>query len=418
MMARPPSPSFYGHALQQGDWHSPLKAEGLPRGRTVPAAPPAGERLLSVLHIYKDYYPPVLGGIEKHISMSVRALSRLCRVRVLVANRSPRTEHAIIDGIPVTKVADLGRFLSAPVAPGFPRWLKKLDSDILHFHLPNPTAEISALLSRPTGRIVVTYHSDIVRQKLTGRLYGPVQEAFLRRADVILATSEHYLQSSRVLAAFRERCRVVPLGVDTRPFERNEELLRRAEEIRAAHPGPRVFFLGVLRYYKGLSFLVRAMKNTPGYLYLAGDGPEGPALRRLAEKEGLSRRVCFLGTLPDREAVAWLHAIDVFCLPAHLRSEAFGLCQVEAHLAGKPVVSTRLETGVPFVNQDGVTGIVVPPGSPEHLAEALTRLLEDEDLRLRMGAQARDRAVREFSLDAMIDRVWSVYLEVIGRRGG
>ncbi|MFH1681190.1 MAG: glycosyltransferase [Candidatus Eisenbacteria bacterium] len=372
----------------------------------------------SLLQVYKDYYPPVVGGIERHVHSLANALQGRCRVRVLVANRNRRTEHEVVDGVPVTRVADLGRFLSAPVSPAFPYWLKRLDSDLVHFHLPNPTAEISALLSRPRGKVVATYHSDIVRQKLTGALYAPALRAFLRRADALIVTSPIYARTSPVLGEIAERCRVIPLGVDPKPYEQTAEMDERVAELLGRTPGPRIYFLGVLRYYKGLPYLVRAMRDLSAHLYIGGDGPVRPELERLVRATGLADRVHFLGALAERDAIAWMHACDVFCLPAHLRSEAFGLCQVEAHLCGKPVVSTRLDTGVPFVNQHEVTGLVVPPRSPEALAEALARLLADGDLRARLGAKARARALEEFTLETMIGRLWRVYLELLDGRPG
>jgi len=314
----------------------------------------------------------------------------------------------------VTKVADFGRLLSAPLAPTFPLWLRKLGGDILHFHLPNPTAVVSAFLARPGGRVVVTYHSDIVRQRVTGAMYGPLLRAFLRRADVVIVTSPDYLESSPVLRSVRERCRVIPLGVDPARMEATPAVAKRIEELKETRPGPRVFFLGVLRYYKGLHLLLRAVSKIDCHLYVGGDGPMRPALERQAAEEKLTDRVHFLGALSDEESAAWMHTCDVFCLPAHLRSEAFGLCQVEAQLCGRPVVSTALATGVPYVNLDGVTGLVVPPGSPDALAEALRTLLSDEALRVRLGEQGRSRALREFTASVMTGRLWSLYEEVLG----
>jgi rhamnosyl/mannosyltransferase len=370
----------------------------------------------TLLQVYKDYYPPIVGGIERHVHSLSTAVRGRCKVRVLVANRNCRTKHEVVEGIPVTKVADLGRLISAPVAPAFPYWLKKLDSDIIHFHLPNPTAEISALLTRPRGKIVATYHSDIVRQRVTGALYAPAQRAFLRRADALIVTSPVYARSSPVLREIADRCRVVPLGVDPKPYERTAVMDEKVSELLRRTEGPRVYFLGVLRYYKGLPYLVRAMRDLSAHLYIGGDGPMRPELERLVRSSGLENRVHFLGALGEWEAITWMHACDVFCLPAHLRSEAFGLCQVEAHLCGKPVVSTLLDTGVPFVNQHEVTGLVVPPRSPEALADAISRLLSDGGLRARLGANARARALEEFTLETMVERLWHIYRELLDGR--
>jgi len=368
----------------------------------------------TLLQVYKDYYPPVVGGIEKHVRLLADALKARCRVRVLVANRERKTAETVVDGIPVVRVGAWGRFLSAPVAPAFPWWIKRLDSDVIHFHLPNPTAVISHRIARPRGKVVVTYHSDIVRQRITGAAYSLILRSFLARSHAVVATSLAYAHSSPMLRSLSRACRVVPLGIDAKPWERNPRIDARLETILRDYPGPRVFFLGVHRYYKGLPHLLRAMRNVPARLYVGGEGPMRERWMDLTRELALGERVRFLGRLSDEDAAAWMHACDIFCLPAHLRSEAFGLCQIEAHLCGKPVVSTRLDTGVPFVNRDGETGLVVEPGNPDALADALRRLVEDDDLRERLGRQARERALREFTASTMIEKIWDVYSSVLG----
>ena len=155
---------------------------------------------MRVLHIYKDVYPPTCGGIEIAIRRIIEATRDACEeISVLICSRNRKSEFAEVEGTPVYKAGEWGRFLSAPVSPYFPYWLKRLQTDILHYHVPNPTADISHLLVRPRGKVVVHYHSDIVRQQKWLALYGPLRDRFLRQADVILATSPNYLESSETL---------------------------------------------------------------------------------------------------------------------------------------------------------------------------------------------------------------------------
>lgn len=368
-----------------------------------------------ILHVYKDYYPPVMGGIERTIHLMAQGTRDEFDVRVLVNSAGRKTWTEELDGVRVTRVAEWGRVASAPVSPAFVRALRReaRDADLLHFHHPNPTGDVACLLTRPSAPRVMTYHSDVVRQRAAMLVYGPIQERMMRSCRVIMPTSPQYLESSRWLQRHRDRCRVLPLGIDVSRFDPTPEIRGRAGEIRSRFPGPLIAFVGRLRYYKGLHFLIRAMKDVEATLLAVGGGADLPRLQAEATSLGVAERCHFLGDLPEPEMIAVLHAADLFCLPSHLRSEAFGLSQVEAMASGLPVVSCRLPTGVPFVNQDGVTGLTVPPASPEALASALNRLLADRELRLRMGAAAAERARTLFSAERMCRDLKEVYREVL-----
>ena len=162
-------------------------------------------------------------------------------------------------------------------------------------------------------------------------------------------------------------------------------------------------------YYKGFTYLIDAMRNVNGRLLLTGNGPLRTELASQAEQAGIADRVVFLGSVSDEELMDLYQAVDIFALPSIARSEAFGIVQIEAMAAGKPVVNTSLDSGVPFVSLDGVTGITVPPADSASLAGALQKLLEDEDLRRRYGAAARQRAQDTFNMDGMVEKTLDVY---------
>ncbi len=260
---------------------------------------------------------------------------------------------------------------------------------------------------------MLTYHSDIVRQERLLALYRPLLRHVLERVDLIVASSPDMVEHSDFLRPMAEKCRVVPFGIDVERFSGSPALTTGAAGLRAAHSRPVVLFVGRLIYYKGVDVLLRAMAHVEADLVLVGRGPLESDLRALAARLGIAGRVSFVPFLDAPRLAAWYHAADVFCLPSVARSEAFGLVQLEAQAAGTPVVSTRLTTGVPFVNQDGVTGLTVPPGDADALAAALNRLLEDEALRLRLGTQGRDRVRREFTIGRMVERTVAVYEEAV-----
>lgn len=372
---------------------------------------------MRVLHCYKDMYPPVLGGIETHIYALAHGLKHQVDVEVLVSNRRFRTEREYADGIRVTRVADLGRVASAALTPTYPSWLAGADADILHFHFPNPTSEMSYLVARPPGKVVVTYHSDIVRQKGLLQLYKPFMKRFLQFADRIIVTSPNYLDTSPWLVAVREKCRVIPLGIDVEPFRQTGQVRADAAEIRRELGDRLLLFCGALRYYKGLRFLLEAMQDVDAKLLVIGAGPLLPEEKKRAVDLGVSEKVHFVGELDHAEIPPWIHACDVLVLPSIYRSEAFGLIQLEAHACGKPVVSTSLDSGVPFVNEHEKTGLIVPPRDPAALAGALNRLLDNPEERAEMGDYARRRCEAEFTRERMCERVYALYRDVLGIPG-
>ncbi|RJP24069.1 MAG: glycosyltransferase [Candidatus Abyssobacteria bacterium SURF_5] len=371
---------------------------------------------MKILHVYKDYYPPVVGGIEKHIAQVCNHLKKKHEVQVLVCNRGFSTEIEHVDGVRVVKVGQLGRLQSAPIPPAFALWLRRLEADILHFHLPNPTCELSYLLARPPGAVVATYHSDIVRQEFLLRFYSPFLRSFLRKTRLILPTSPVYAEGSLYLREFAHKCRVVPLGVDTHLFDSISPVKEEVNALHVRYGQEFILFVGKLRYYKGLQFLIRAMPRIPVPLVIVGTGPMEDELKGLAILNGVKEKVHFAGEVSDMDLAAYYHACSLFVLPSIYRSEAYGLVQLEAHACGKPVVSTRLGTGVEYVNLHLKTGCVVPPADPDALAAAIESLLNDPKRRQEMGEFARQRVCDEFDLDRMFHKIEDVYQEALESR--
>ncbi len=364
---------------------------------------------MKILHVYKDFCPPVLGGMERHIGLMCRFQRQWAEVEALVCSRSWHTRETERDGTRVREVGEWGRFQSAPVSPAFPWHLRRSSADVVVVHAPNPTAELSWLMARPKGCLVVRYHSDVVRQAAAMKVYRPFLMQFLRKAAMILPTSAPYMATSPVLSEVRARCRVVPLGILPEEFQHPEE--SRVAALRAEYGGDFVLFSGMHRYYKGLPYLVRAAANIRARVVIAGDGPERPGCMALARELGVN--AVFPGALSHEELVAHLHACAVFVFPSVERSEAFGISIMEAHACGKPVVATTLGTGVEFINQDGRTGVNVPPRDPARLAEAVNALLSDPARRVRMGAYARERITREFHAEAVAKEEFKLYQEAM-----
>lgn len=358
---------------------------------------------MHILHIYKDYYP-VLGGIENHIKLLAETqAARGHTVSVLVTSRDKHTHIETVNGVRVIFAARQATLSSAPISFALFDLIRRETPDVAHMHFPYPVGEVANYFFGRAHRTIVTYHSDIIRQKYLRVLYRPLMQQILVRADCILATSPNYIASSSVLSQWKDKCVVVPLGIDPRPFER--AIAQSSNESSA-----RLLFVGKLRYYKGLNYLIEAMREiSRAHLVIVGTGPQEEMLRARAKELGVAECIDFVGEVSDAELPSCYAAADIFVLPASERSEAFGIVQLEAMAAGKPVVCTEVGTGTSFVNIDGETGFVVPARDSHALASAINRLIDDPTLRVKMGAAGRARVRQEFTIAKMIERVMAVY---------
>jgi rhamnosyl/mannosyltransferase len=361
---------------------------------------------MKILHIYKDYYP-VVGGMENHIRMLAEgAVKRGLEVTVLVTSLTHSTEILQMNGVKIIKAGRLATFSSTPLSFSLLSWVRRLKPDITHLHFPYPWGEIAHLMFGHSQRTVITYQSDIVRQKSLLKVYRPFLGRILAKADRIIPTSPQYIQSSPHLSKVADKCVVIPLGIDLEHFQkaRREEV----KELRSTYNPPLLLFVGILRYYKGLEYLIRAMRRVNAQLLVVGSGPMAEEWQNLTVKLGLADRIFFVGQHVE-DLPAYYQACDLFVFPSSHRSEAFGAVQVEAMACGKAVICTELGTGTSYVNVHGQTGLVVPARDTGALTEAINRLLGDKELRTEMGRKGRERARREFSHEIMVDRVLALY---------
>jgi glycosyltransferase involved in cell wall biosynthesis len=367
------------------------------------------QRKTRVLHVGK-FYPPHHGGMETHLRDLCLELSRSgeFEVEALVASDTRHRQDEFDGEVKITRAGTIVMAGAAPICPGMISHLRRSEADIVHLHHPNPMALVAYLASGLRKKLVVTYHSDIVRQKILSVPFAPILHRALGRSDAILVTSPNYLDSSPVLQCHRQRCRVVPLGIYPEQFEAEPA---ETAAIREKY-GPRIVLsVGRLIYYKGFEYLISAMRTIDAKLLIVGNGPLRANLEDVARQNGATGKVVFIANAA--ELTPYYHAADVFVLAAIARSEAFGLVQLEAMAAGRPVINTRLDSGVPFVSLDGVTGITVPPANADALANALNRLLADPRLRASYGHAGRERVRQQFSAPLAAARTMEIYRSLL-----
>ena len=355
---------------------------------------------MNVVHAAK-FYPPVPGGIETIVGDLCESTAADWHVSVVAANDRPETIIERRREVTVVRAAAYARPASVPLCPALPYHLWTRRADCVVLHEPNPIAGTSLWLRTPARRLVIWHHSDLLRPWWALPTYARfVQRMLYRRADCVVVSNPVLAARSPLLRHAR-RVAVIPFGVDVRRFARQAPHPR-VSAFAAATRGPRALFVGRLVYYKGLHVLLDALRDWPGSLMVVGEGPLEADLRARAAALGVSDRVHWAGRVDDAELPSYYAAADVFVLPSVAITETFGVSQIEAMAAGVPVISTNLPTGVPWVNQHDVSGLVVEPDDAVALGAALRRLAADPTLRARLADGAHRRAWEQFSRERMV----------------
>lgn len=363
------------------------------------------------------FYDDIPGGMQRHVESLFISLADKVNFVHLVPSRDWADARFSLHGVPVIRTASLNLDGSLAFSPGLVREAirlhKRYQFDVIHLHFPDPMAHLAAMCLPSTVPRIITWHANVTRQKKLLMLYQPfLHRALTQAAAIVVATPTHIARSKELSQpAIKKKCHVIPYGFDLDRFLQPHP---KTASIQHRFPGKRIFSLGRHVSYKGFDVLIRAMQQIDqgSELILGGTGPLTEQLQHTAGICGVSNRVHFVGHIVEDELPAYYQACDVFCLPSISQAEAFGIVQVEAMVSGRPVVSTLLNNGVDYVNQQGITGMTVPPGDAPALAAKINQLLRDDNLRQKLGLQARERALKEFSLAKMGESTLALYNKV------
>jgi rhamnosyl/mannosyltransferase len=391
---------------------------------------------LRICHLGK-FYPPAPGGVETHVQTLARAQARAgADVQVVCANHrdargvdvtwkslvSTPTVNEVDEGVRVTRLgrrASVSRLDLCPQLIGAVRAMCR-NVDILHVHAPNPTMFL-ALAGQPLlPMLVVTHHSDVIKQRFLGRVFAPLEWGVHQRTSLVLTTSDAYVDGSSVLQRMRQKVKCLPLGLRLEPFVRpSDEAIEHRARLRARLGEPLWLSVGRLVYYKGLATAVDALAEVSGRLLVVGTGPDERALKARALERGVADRIEWAGNIGVDELVGAYHAATALWFPSNARSEGFGLVQVEAMASGCPVINSAVaHSGVPWVSRDGESGLTVPVDNPRALADASRRLLLEPGLRDRLASAAARRATLEFDDTVMAERSLELYAQAFQHRRG
>lgn len=383
---------------------------------------------MKILHIYKSYTTHSTGGVEQLIYELCHELKKTHRrgiqQRVLTISKSAFEQinlpEAEVFAYPAN-CAPASTPLSFSALKAFSKHVAW--ADVIHYHFPWPFMDIMDLAHRITHRrqshkpCIVTYHSDIVKQKSLLKLYKPLMLSFLNHAHTIVATSPNYANSSPYLKKYAAKTISIPIGLNDVTHSTNEALQnewkQHLAELGCPSEKPFFLFVGVLRYYKGLHYLLEAAQYCNSNIVIAGDGPERTALEEQKIRLGLTN-VIFVGKITDEDKVTLHQMSRGFVFPSHLRSEAFGISLLEAAMFSKPMISCRINSGMSYINIHNETGLEIEAENVSALSKAINQLTENPELALKLGTQARLRYEMLFTVKKMSTDYWQIYTNCLG----
>lgn len=365
---------------------------------------------MRVLHFYKAYFPTSIGGVEQVINQLCRGSQNLgvtSEVVTLIATKEE--ENTIeIDGHLVHRCKSNFEIASTPfsISAFFKLYSLSKKADVIHYHFPYPFADLLHFLLRFKKPSLVTYHSDIIKQKYLLKLYRPLMLWFLKDVDQIVVTSPNYLRTSNILSLFKDKVNVIPIGLDKKTYP---SAIPGRMNYWKKRLGEKFFlFIGVIRYYKGLHILVEAARNSEYKIVIVGAGPIEKSLKEQAKKIGVNN-IHFVGRLSDSEKVAILELSYAVVFPSNLRSEAFGVSLLEGAMYGKPLISSEIGTGTSYINKNKITGLVVPPNNPAELRKAMDYLWNNKNEADEMGKNAQKRYQELFTAERMVKSYNEIY---------
>ena len=370
---------------------------------------------MKVLHVFKTYYPDTQGGTEQFIHQLATATSQMGVLNTVFTVSSNPGGLVSVKGLDVFQAPKTAEIFHMPLSIKGLFDFRKVarEYDLIHFHHPWPFADLLYLLFHRNKPAITTYHLDLIRSPIILFLYSAIQRLFFRRLQAIVVTSKAYAESSQQLLPYKNKVKVIPIGIDETDYPKPGNDLKFKWKERLGDNF--ILFIGAFRYYKGLTDLIHACVNSPCKLVLLGGGPLSQEIQQLVSDLGLQSKVIMLGVIDDLNKMAILSLAKCLVLPSNSRAEAFGISLLEGMMMSKPLISTELSTGTSWVNQHGITGLVVAPKRPDLLGNAMEWMISNPESAEEMGRQGRLRFQSKFDVKYMAEGYFNLYMNILRR---
>lgn len=368
------------------------------------------------------FYPPSTGGIETVIYTLTEMLNQIPTVQcdVLCSNLDYSYQEEHLNNYIIYRTKTFGIYFSTSITIQMIFKLRAIidQYDIIHVHLPDPMANLALFFTNTQKqKIVLHWHSDIIKQKKLLKLYEPLQRWLMNKADRIIASTPKYIDESKYLQSYKNKCLSIPYGIDPSRLQYDTYAV---EHIKHNYHGRKIIFsLGRLVYYKGFEYLIHAAKylSNDYCILIGGTGPLEDKLKKMIIDNNITNKVFLLGKIDDENLGNFYQACDLFCLPSIVKAEAFGIVQIEAMSFSKPVVATKIKgSGVDWVNKDEISGINVECRNPKALADAFVQICEDKYTYQAYCSRAQERFSSMFNADTMITKTFSLYNDLLSSK--
>ena len=366
---------------------------------------------MKILQIVK-YYDPCKGGMETVVKNIVEGVVNYfddISFTVYSNNHRRNFVKSIKEKNRETIIKEItpAYLKSQPLNLRYPS-LKRLieNNDVIHHHYPFPTMELNLLRylkEMSSKKFIITWHANIKNSRWNWieSIYNPMIDKLLDRADAIIVTSPQLFEASTILQKYRGKVQTIPLSFDPKYSSVNSK----------KYPSDRCFellFVGKLRKYKGVEYLIKAIENLDVKLKIVGNGEEFQNLKALIKSLDIINKIAFESDVDDAQLAEFYKKADLFVLPSINEAEAFGVVQLEAMANGLPVINTNLKSGVPFVSLNDYSGITVEPKSTEELKAAIEKIMSDKSLYELYSLNALER-VKMFSREKMSHAYKEIY---------
>lgn len=364
---------------------------------------------------FGKFFPPDMGGIESFIFDLTEELSQKIKCDVLCSNSKNKTVIEKKKNYTIIRTASFGKVFSTSISPAMIYWLKKIGNryDVIHLHLPDPMANFAYFLVRPRTKLILHWHGDIVKSKYLVKPYLPLLSWLFEKSDYVISSSKSYALSSIYLKPFLKKVKIIPIGINPSLYKVDELV---SQQIKLKYKDKKIILtVGRLVKWKGFKYAIESMKDVDdAVLLIIGDGPERKNLENLIGYLNLNKKVFLLGKLEKEKIASFLNVCDLFIFPSVGRQESFGIVQIEAMYFGKPIVSTNIKgCDVSWVNQNNITGIIVPPKDSKALAEAINKVIKNPEFKKRFGKNAKQRFEKEFDMKIIADKILKLYKEIL-----